>query len=139
MSVSVEQDQIFVVPREQVLDAWPDLCEMIRRAQGGQDWEPEDVLEALEQGHAQAWGIRGAPIRTLFITEICQPHTHRFGRVWICAGEHIESGLLMYRSHIEPWFIEMRCEWIEIVGRAGWQKVLPDYRKQAVILRKVLQ
>lgn len=134
MSASAEP---FIVPREQVLDAWPDLAEMIRRVKD-QDWEPEDVLEALEQGTAQAWGLRGSPIRTLFITEICQPFTTKYGRVWICAGEHIESGLEMYRSHIEPWFRENGCKWIEVVGRAGWQKVLPDYRRQAVILRRYL-
>lgn len=137
MSVWVEQDRIFVVPREQVLQAWPAIHDQLRRIQG-EDWEPEDVLEELEQGYAQCWGIRGSPIQTLFITKICHTHTHRHGLVWICAGEHIESGLGMYREYIEPWFKTQRCEWIEIVGRAGWQKVLPDYQKRAVILRKVL-
>lgn len=134
MSVSAEP---FVVPRNQVAASWPDLYEQIKRVEG-QDWEPEDVLEELESGTAQAWGLRGDPIQTLWITKIVNAYSRKYGIVWICAGFHIESGLEMYRNYIEPWFREQRCQWIEISGRPGWQKILPDYRRQAVILRKVL-
>jgi hypothetical protein len=42
-------------------------------------------------------------------------------------------------EHIESWARTMGCYAIEIVGREGWQRVLPDYKRTAVVLEKPLQ
>lgn len=127
--------ELFVVPREQVVDAWADIEKFLDRVEAPQ-WGPVDVFEQLLDGRAIAWGLRGDAVRGFWITRIEETSAHRFGLVWICAGAGLRDGLEAYRSTIEPWFWDKGCEWIEIIGRRGWSRVLPDYRECAVTLRK---
>lgn len=71
-----------------------------------------------------------------WITRIENTLTKRYGLVWIVAGTGLDEGLPFYRDTIEPWFWSQGCEWIELHGRKGWKRVLPDYRESAVVLRK---
>jgi hypothetical protein len=128
--------QLFVVPRDQVAYAWPEIASHISRIKDA-EWTLGDIRRSLDEGFAQAWGMRTAErVLGFWITRIDNTYTHTYGLVWILAGEGIEAGLAAYRQFIEPWFWSQGCEWIEIHGRKGWKRALPDYEERAVILRK---
>jgi hypothetical protein len=128
--------ELFVVPISQVDAAWPEIARHIQRVTDV-PWTLDDVKHDLEEGFAQAWGMRrGEDVLGFWITRINNTHTRKFGVVWITAGEGLEAGVPAYRDAIEPWFWERGCEWIEIHGRKGWKRVLPDYGEVAVVLRK---
>lgn len=96
-----------------------------------------DVRNELEECRAQAWGMRDADhVLGFWITRIENAFTTRYGVVWITAGAGLEVGLPAY-SVIEQWFWDQGCKYIEIHGRRGWKRVLPDYEEIAVVLRKV--
>lgn len=127
--------ELFVVPRDQIAIAWPEIERCISRVEN-RSWELEDVVGELLAGRAQAWGLRDQQILGFWITRIESTYAHKFGLVWIAAGDALTEGLKLYREVIEPWFWDQGCEWIEINGRKGWRRVLPDYEETSVVLVK---
>lgn len=127
--------EIFWVRRHEIPAAWPEIEKHISRVEH-RDWDVEDVLEELEAGRAQAWGLRSDQVMGFWITRIENTYSKKFGLVWITAGTGMDVALPVYREFIEPWFWEQGCQWIEIHGRKGWKRVMPDYEERAVILVK---
>lgn len=128
--------EIFVVPVSQLNAALPEIRAWLLTVEA--DWRIEDVEKDLREGKAQAWGARDTRVRGFWITRIEESFGKTYGLVWICAGDVLERGLDLYRETIEPWFKSKGCEWIEINGRKGWKKVLPDYEEVSIRLRKML-
>src|SRR3954471_24086653 len=92
---------LFVVPRDQVAAAWPQIERCISRIRDVA-WSLDDVRRDLETGQAQAWGLRGETVLGFWITRIQNTSAHRYGLVWITAGEGLREGLPVYRDVIEP-------------------------------------
>lgn len=134
-SFTFDGAELFVVPSDQVGDAWPEIKRHIERIEDA-PWSPADVLRELLSGKALAWGMRADHVLGFWITRIENTWTRRFAVVWIVAGTGIEFGLPAYREVIEPWLFNQGAEWIEVHGRKGWKRVLPDYQESAVVLRK---
>lgn len=103
------------------------------------DWTADEVIDELKEAKAQCWGI-GCPTHILgiWITKIFTTKKCKYGLVWIIAGSGLETGRPFYERYCETWFKEQGCEYIELQGRKGWMKVLPDYEFDKVILRKRL-
>lgn len=94
------------------------------------------IHDNLQEGHAQLWVLtRDTPIGVM-VTQIERFEDRNIGLLWMVAGKGIQAGFEAYRRVIEPWFIGNDCRMIEIRGRKGWAKVLPDYDDVGVILRK---
>lgn len=131
-----DEPQLFVVPRDQVAAAWSEIAAHISRIRDA-EWTLADIRAALDQGFAQAWGMRTpTEVVGFWITRIDNTCTHRYGLVWIAAGGRLDVAVPAYYAVIEPWFWSQGCEWIEIHGRKGWKRVMPDYEEKAVVLRK---
>ena len=130
--------ELFVVPVSQLSEAFPSIQYWLSLAIRP-DWTIDGVREDLEQGKAQAWGMRrGNTILGFWITRIEVAYGKKYGLVWITCGTCLHEGVPLYRETIEPWFKSLGCQWIEIIGRKGWKKILDDYREDAVVLRKAL-
>ncbi len=129
--------EAFVVPSNQVELAWTQLVPIVSRVTD-LPYSLDDVRRELADARAQCFGLRmGAEVVALIVTRIETTPSHRFGVVWIAAGTALDQGMEFYRAEIEPWlFNEQHCEWIELQGRKGWRKLLPDYEEPAVVLRK---
>jgi len=132
--------ELFVVPSDQVDAAWPVLAPIVSRVTD-MPWSLDDIRIELLEKRAQAWGVRhDGNVVAVVMTRIENTPTHRYGVVWLAAGTALQDGLQMFREHIEPWmFGEQGCEWVELMGRRGWVKTLPDYETQAVVMRKFRQ
>jgi hypothetical protein len=116
---------------------WPLVEPLLRRATARTRGRVSTaaLLERIESGAMQLW-IR-VPVSAACLTEVIDyPHA-RWCRVVFLAGED----LAMCRSGIgliEAWAGAQGCAGVEIEGRAGWQRVLPGYARDSVILRKEL-
>lgn len=135
--MSALDERAFVVPRDQVAEAWKALGPIVSRVTDV-PWTPADVLAQLIEGKAQAWGMRDdTGVRCVLITRVESTMTTRYGILWIAAGSGIVDGMQLFREYIEPWFFDDQgCEWIDIHGRRGWARLLQDYEEAAVVLRK---
>lgn len=138
MSDSVDlQERAFVVPSYQVGAAWPSISLVVSRVTNF-PYTLDEIRTELEERRAQAWGIReGDEIRCVLITRVESTPSRTYGLVWLTAGSGILEGLRLFREYIEPWFFEEKgCQWIELVGRKGWSKILPEYEEAGVRLVK---
>lgn len=100
-------------------------------------WTTEDVKASLISGESQLWAAHenGAPLG-VWLTKINKSHSRKWGLVWIAAGKPLEAGLDLFRRHTEPWLEAQGCRHVEITGRRGWKRVLPDYTERAVVFVK---
>ena len=95
------------------------------------------IREALDENRAQLWGLRkGGEIIGIMVTQIEQYEHCKKGILWMVSGEGIQAGFEAFRAVIEPWFIDNGCRFIEVRGRKGWAKVIPEYSNIGIILRK---
>lgn len=119
-------------------EAWPTIAPFLEIVEQD-EWTLPEIQEDIIKRHCQAWGMRsGSHVLAIWITRICDGPNGVYGLVQVVAGAPLEQGLRIYREHIEPFFTEQGCEYIKIVGRRGWKKVLPDYEERQVIFTKRL-
>ena len=125
------------IPSNEVARMWPFAEQDIDRAieVAGNRYEKVEIRRDLESGNRQLWLIAwkdkiiGAVVTKIFKIGICQ--------IELCGGHGILK-CLHHLKEIEQFARDNGCEETEIIGRLGWQKLLPDYELKAVILRKKL-
>jgi hypothetical protein len=99
------------------------------------DWTLGNVRTELEAARAQLWGMReGDRPLGIWITRIEGSR----GLLWIAAGERLEEGLGLFNEHTVPWLKSKGCKYVQIIGRHGWKRVLPDYEDVGIVLEKEL-
>lgn len=131
---------LLAVPPDVVPAFWqlvvPDLGKAIAHADGR--YALEDVLAALLARDMQLWiavDSRSMAIAAVCVTEIVNyPQEKRCGLVF-CAGRSVERWI-RHLDEIEAWAREQECDALELQGRPGWERLLPDWRKTHVLLSK---
>lgn len=120
---------------------WPEVLPFVERwiAEEG-IWSAEGIRGELKAARAQLFCFDKGRIVGIWVTRIDKPDGKTVGLVWGCAGdfvEHKDEALACFGA-IENWLRSMRCQYIDICGRSGWERIFPEYRRHAVILRKQL-
>jgi hypothetical protein len=133
---------LFTVQSAEIDRYWPQVVHHIERwvAEEG-IWSAEGIRLELKAARAQLWCFRKEGIRGVWVTRIDKPDGRTAGLVWGCAGDFVEhkTDALACFGVIENWLRAKGCEFVDIAGRSGWERILPDYERHAVILRKRLQ
>lgn len=132
--------RLFTVQSWAVKDWWPHVAHLVRRwVDEDGAWTAEGVKEELEAARAQLWCFHHGDIKGIWITRIEATDRTPYGLVWGCVGdfEAHKKDAIGFFGIIEDWMRSLGCEFIEICGR-DWSRILPDYRKRGVILRKRL-
>jgi hypothetical protein len=133
--------ELFCLRHWEVWDAWPYVFPLVHKALQSTvtPITTYEVLAALRERKAVLWGLRdGDQISAIWITQIEQNAEHKWGVVWIAAGEGLERGLEEFERFTEPYFKENGCEFIEVIGRKGWKKALTGFDEVGVRLIKRL-
>jgi hypothetical protein len=100
-----------------------DRLEHIARALEYQDTHTlQSVLDAIDAGRAQAW----CGERSTIVTELLDFPLMRVCRIWLAGGDRSELVEQML-PQVEEWARQNGCSRVEIVGRQGWKRVLPEY------------
>lgn len=121
----------------QLDDVWPRCAEHIAPAlaHAGNTHTLEHVRQAIEENRAQLWPV--GELGTV-VTEIEQmPSGLRICRLWLAGGKM--AALIEAEKVIAEWAKENGCDAVEITGRKGWRKVLPEYRHVADVLWRTLR
>jgi hypothetical protein len=120
---------------------WPQVVRHVERwiAEEG-IWSAEGIRRELEAARAQLFVFDKDGIVGIWVTRIDKPDGKTVGLVWGCAGDFIQhkSEALSCFYAIENWLRSMGCEYVDICGRSGWERIFPEYKRHAVILRKKL-
>ncbi|WP_374652245.1 hypothetical protein, partial [Rhizorhabdus sp.] len=119
-------------------DRWDEVCDLLLPAiRRGGDHRPDEVLAEIRKGRAQLWIATDGVPRVAVVTRIRRSLEGAICEIWLTGGTGRRSWL-HFLTTIEAAARAHGCVAMEVVGRPGWKRVLPDYRQTAVILRKPL-
>lgn len=91
------------------------------------------VWQQIESGHAQLWPGR----KSVAVTQVCGHSTgQKTLNIWLAAGDMAELRTMLALG--EQWARSIGCDRMELTGRKGWERALPDYDLTAVTLTKEL-
>jgi hypothetical protein len=138
MQPSAKAELICVDPAR-VSEFWPHvrglIIEAMRRGDLSAYWPVES---AVLQGRALLWLVwNGQTIEAATITEICQSEWRKVCVIVACGGKDMSRWLPLLDG-IEQYAKAEGCSATRIMGREGWQRALPDYRRTKIVLEKEL-
>lgn len=131
---------VFALGADQVEDVWPLLEPHLRRVERETATVSVAALKALALNcEAQVWGVQDGRgnVTGACVTRVYESAGSRFCTIFVAAGHLmpvLPDGILV----IEDWARGLGCRAIEIIGRKGWERVLPGYAQRAVVLEKTL-
>ncbi len=92
----------------------------------------------IRSGDALVWvAYKGDQIQAVAVTEVVNVNGERVCGIAACGGKDRKSWL-PYIAQLEQYARDMKCKRMQIIGRKGWIRVLPDYRPTRVVLGKEL-
>lgn len=95
------------------------------------------VLESIQKGHSQLWLIyRDEEILGAVVTKhVSYPVKERL-LIHLCGGKDITEWVDLYMETVEGWAKEKGLDGVEIFGRKGWTKLIPDYSSDIIYMVK---
>ena len=84
-----------------------------------------DCLKEIIEHRMQLWTVNDPPVACV-VTEIVSYPQAKFCRVFFAAGTGTDWARPVIEQ-LEEWSKPLGCEGIEIVGRKGWAKLLPEF------------
>jgi len=124
---------------DQIDVAAPYIAPFIERALEYDDgrYTLDHVLEQAKAQQWQIWTTGDNQIRAVVATQIRQYPKETRCRIVLAGGTDMALWL-EHMSVIERWAESHGCSAIELVGRKGWMKALPEFTQTGVELRKRL-
>jgi hypothetical protein len=99
----------------------------------------DDVLEQAKRADAQLWSYYdGIRFRGVVATRIHKTSRGLMCNIWVCIGMDATELMDGVYQTLEDWARSLGCYAIEIVGRFGWERKLPGFKRTAIVLEKVL-
>lgn len=106
----------------------------------GGHWTTDFLYSEIERGAQQLWVIAGQDetIKAALVTDI-SPYRNGFKTcmVTVIVGKEPRSWIAL-RGELEQWAKEQGCEKIEMIGRVGWKRIIPDWKPTHIFFEKAL-
>ena len=131
-----------LINAEDVLYIWDDVGPMLARIQEHSEGELEtdDFLEQLMMGGMQLWiSTEDKEIVMSAVTQIIQYPQKKILRVIAIAGENFKEVHDNCINMVEAFAIKHECSALELWGRKGWKKMLPDWNSKYIVFTKDLK
>jgi len=140
MSASAEVAvALLCIDPAQVESIWPHVAHLIRRAMArGRMGRFADVEADVRGANAYLWlAVEDGAVLAAAVTKVTQEDGGRLCTIVACGGRDWKKfGRLI--AGLEAYARAEGCAAIEICGRPGWRRRLPDYRLAKVVIRKRL-
>lgn len=117
---------------------WPMVEGMLRQAMenGGGDFA--DIEGSVLGGQKLLWlAVDEVRIWAAAVTGLHGESGRKFAVIWACGG-HEKSRWLSLKDELEKYAKAEGCESIQVIGRKGWARALPDYKLMKIVLEKRL-
>lgn len=126
-------DLLCVDPRN-IHEIWPQAKGLIRAAIEATDLSDfADIEAAVLSGDQLLWLAISDHIEAAATTHL----SRGVCTVVACSGHERERWLPL-KSRIEQYAKAEGCKCVRLYGRKGWERVLPDYRVEHMIMEKTL-
>lgn len=127
------------VPQDKIDAVWPLIEPFLQEAleYGNGRWASRDFQGFCRDDVMQLWLIldNGA-VTAMAITELINYPQKKICRIVVCGGRNV-GRWLNERRHIDEWARQNGCQAMELIGREGWARMMPDWRRM-VFLEKDL-
>ena len=123
---------------EDVAYIWEDVAPMLARVTSHTEGElePDDFIEPLTHGEMQLWiAIEDKEIIAALITQVMPYPQKKVLRLISLAGEDFNK-FKDFISMVESFAIRSECSSLEMWGRKGWKKLLPDWKDSYIVFTK---
>lgn len=119
-----------------VHEIWPQAKDLIRAAieQTGLS-EFADIETSILAGDQLLWLAISDHIEAAAVTHLIKAKDAPVLVITACAGSQRERWLPL-RHRIESYAKAEGCKRVRLFGRKGWEKALPDYRVEYVVMEK---
>jgi hypothetical protein len=97
-----------------------------------------DVVQRIADGLMQLWIVAGpTEIETALVTEIIVYPEFKAARISLLGGRYRENWT-GFEPELAAWAKANGCAVLQVIGRPGWERVLPEWRKVSVTLERNL-
>jgi len=130
-----------IVAPEDVAYIWERVAPLLDEAQEHTEGEVEsdDFLESLTHGDMQLWiATEGNELHSIMITQIITYPQKKVLRIISLAGSDFKR-LYQFNEMVESFAIKTGCTSLELWGRKGWKKLLPDWESNYIVYTKDLK
>lgn len=130
-----------VSPKDAV-KIWDKVSPMLQRVvdQTEGELQPKDFLHNIVNKHMHLWiVIEKQNIVIVVITQIINYPNKKILRIIALAGKNFKEAYNQFNSMIESFAIESGCSGLELWGRKGWKKMLPEWKSNYIVFTKNLK
>ena len=118
-------------------DVAPLLLTVSQHAEG--EMEPDDYLESLTHGDMQLWtASEEKKIFLAMVTQIVPYPQKKVLRVIAISGERFKEAHKHFNDVVETFALRVGCSSMELWGRKGWKKMLPEWKDSYIVFTKDL-
>jgi hypothetical protein len=124
---------------QDVREVWPRVEPLVVRAieRANGDFGIDDVLASLQAGSRQLF-VTWPALDAIAITQSEKRHGGLVLHVFAMAGR-LPTNWRGILSNLEQWAADQGCIAVELRGRRGWARLMPDYDASMVFMRKEIQ
>tara|TARA_R110000824_G_scaffold8249_2_gene37288 strand:- start:170 stop:586 length:417 start_codon:yes stop_codon:yes gene_type:complete len=131
----------YLISPEDVAYIWGDVAPMLakvtRHTEG--ELEPDDFLEPLTHGIMQLWLVtEEGSVAAVMVTQRITYPQKTILRAIAMSGDDFEK-VRGFQDMIESYAIKTGCSALEMWGRKGWKKLLPEWKDTYIVYTKDLQ
>lgn len=132
--------RLIAVDPKRVAEIWPAARPLIEKAyKDGDQVIPLSILADLRTGKRLLWlAVDGEEtIIAAMLTQLFNMVSGKMLKMQECGGERMPEWKHL-RRRIEDYARAEGCTRVLVEGRPGWQRIMPDYERVAVVLEKRL-
>jgi hypothetical protein len=124
----------YTLQSHEAIERWDEISALLQKIEHV-EMPLASVRAMVAAREAQVWCI-GTPLECVLLTKIENTPESRYGLLWMASGDL--RLIAMGYAFLEPWFRSMGCAHVQIIGRPGWKRLLPDFTVQSINLVKKL-
>ena len=130
-----------IVQPEDVAHIWDQVAPLLEKVKEHTEgeFETDDYLEPLTHGDMHLWiATENSDVRAAMVTQFAIYPQKNILRIISMAGDDFEE-IRGFQDMIEAFAIKMGCSALEMWGRKGWKKLLPDWNDTYIVYTKDLK
>ena len=130
-----------IVQPEDIAYIWEEVAPLLERVKEHSEGEhePDDLLEPLTHADMQLWiATEDQKMHSAMVTQIVPYPQKQVLRVISIAGSDFKK-LYEFNDMVESFAIRAGCSGMELWGRKGWKKLLPDWESNYIVYSKDLK
>ena len=130
-----------IVQPEDVAYIWEEVAPLLERVKEHTEgeFETDDYLEPLTNGNMHLWiATEYSDVKAAMVTQFAIYPQKNILRIVSMAGDDFEE-IRGFQDMIEAFAVRMGCSALEMWGRKGWKKLLPDWNDTYIVYTKDLK